>query len=201
MNKSSRVLFALVYGVIISASLSSCAYVSAKRIPFESTEKEGFPYYMKKPLLVVANENVKVIYIDDHTNLWGVKFGAVLAKNKTDLIFADGGLTNVTGDLDDQALALAFVDLAKSALTEAVKGGFLGGDVKSSSPTGKFQIFDIIYDDKTGAFKGLNPLISQEVFRDKMLAIPIIAPAVVAPAVVPAPGGAKKPDPNPPPAK
>jgi len=196
MNNRLFAMYAFVLVTILSVNLQGCAYVSAKKIPFGSTEQEGFPYYMKKPLLVVSNDSVKIIYIDDHTNLWGVKFGAVLAKNKTELVFGDGGLTSVTGDLDDQALALAFVDLAKSALTEAVKGGFLGGDVKGS--TGKLQIFDILYDEH-GAFKKLVPLINNA----DLLDVPNARAPATAPAPAPATPAASKPKPNliPPPAK
>jgi hypothetical protein len=202
----NKILYAIL-SLIFSGFLVSCAYVTAEKLPITAFDKEGnpydmegFPYYMKKPLLVVSNDTVRVIWIDDHTNLWGVKIGAILAKNKTKLEFGrEGGLTKVDADLEDDAVALKFLDVVNSTLQDAMKAGLLGGEVRSGQ-TGKFQIFDMVYDEKTGAFKELRPLISQDVFKNKMLDIPTMK-AVSETNVVPGEeslDNEDKPDPTPP---
>ncbi|WP_024297642.1 hypothetical protein [Methylomicrobium lacus] len=180
MNNKFRVLSALVFTTILFLNLQGCAYVSAKKIPVGSTEYEGFPYYMKKPLLVVSNDTVNIICVKDPANLWGIKIGAVLAKNKTKLEFGGDGCDNtikIDTDLEDDAIAMKLFDTAGTALGEAMKAGLLGAQVKNAGQTGKFQIFDIVFIGTTGELK-LVPLITNEVFNNQMLEVPKIKTAI-----------------------
>lgn len=167
MNNKTKVLFTLALLLFSLFSLYGCSYLEAKKIPIgaKSSEYEGFPFYMKKPLLVVNNTAVNVIWVDDRTNLWAIKVGAVLAKNKSAIELGNSGApSKINADLEDDAIALKFLDLASSALQETLKAKLLGDTATGSGETGKFQIFDFEYDND-GNITRLKPLITKELYN------------------------------------
>lgn len=167
MKKQKQLIFSVCF-IPLLFTLEGCAYVEAKKMALTATAEDfdgGFPYFMKKPLLIVSNATVNVIWVDDHTNFWAVKIGAVLAKNKSKVEFGNNGsLSKIDADLEDDAIAIKFLDFASNALGEAMKAGLLSGSVNGMGQTGKFQIFDFEYD-QFGNILRLKPLITADVYK------------------------------------
>lgn len=174
----------LAAAVVFSFWLQGCSYITATKIPTGSNEYEGFPYYMKKPILVVSNDTIKIMCINDPSNVWGIKVGAVLAKNKTKMEFGGVGsdgcdnTIKIDTDLEDDAIALKLLDTAGTALGEAMKAGLLGNQLTNAGQTGKFQVFDIVFNKETEKME-LSPLISQEMFNNSMITVPTMKEAVM----------------------
>lgn len=201
INNKNKWFFGFI-AMLVFLNLQGCSYIEAKKLPLnyaktDINKYEGFPYYMKKPLLVVNDTNVSLIWVDDHTNFWAIKIGAVLAKNKSIIELGNNGApTKIQADLEDDAIAIKFLDLASNALGEAMKAGLLGGSVPGSGATGKFQIFDFVYD-ASGNIDKLKPLITKELYPQMIDITPKVTVTDSNNGQAD-PQKGKKPDPNPP---
>lgn len=199
--KNKIKLYSLLCFLPLLLTLEGCAYVEAKKVALTAPAKDfdgGFPYFMKKPLLVVNNTNVTVIWVDDHTNFWAIKIGAVLAKNKSSIEFGNnGGISKIAADLEDDAIAIKFLDLASSALGEAMKAGLLAGEATGTGETGKFQIFDFEYG-ADGNIVKLKPLITADIYKEMVDIKPIQTIGGDSSGNGADSSNRKKPNPNPP---
>ena len=101
--------------IFIAIIVSSCAYTTAKRIDYTSTE-EGIRFYDPLPLLIINCQNTQVVNVADFSRGYALKYGAFLAKNNTDIKMTEGLLTETSSDLDDTALLSMLQALGQSAL-------------------------------------------------------------------------------------
>jgi hypothetical protein len=171
--------------VAASATLSGCAYMTAKQVsPSNAESIDGIPFFAPKAYLVVNGTGTSTIVVPDCSKEYRLQFGSVLAKHKAKVDFSNGIITSIDSDQDSTAVPLALVQLVKDA---AVAGKSIGGAFSSKAdggPQDRFGVFEVSCD-----ANGLS--LTESVAKDlpQMKSAPNTATLTV-PAVPAAQGGA-----------
>jgi hypothetical protein len=119
--------------LFLAVITSACAYTTTKRVDYTSKE-DGFRIYDPLPLLIVTCTNVQLISIPDFTRGYIVEFGAVLAKNNSNIKLSEGLATELSANLDDTALLSLLQGWGEKAIENVKDLTTLGAQVPGTLP-------------------------------------------------------------------
>ena len=160
-------------------ALSGCANVTAVPAP-PGSNVSGIRVYDVKPILVVTDQETKVVLVPNYNRAYALQINSFLAKNDVDIELDTGMVKTIKSDQDTTAIIELFKTLADKIPTP------LSGASHSATGAGatsRFAIYDFVFDDE-GNLLGVRPLVTESQLgpRPKTVAIPA--------AIPPAPGGA-----------
>lgn len=101
--------------LLLAGLLSGCAWVTAERVPSNSTER-GIRVYGMRPLIVISGSVVTVLPVPNTSEVYALRFGAFLAKHDTTVEIQQGFLVKLQSNQDSTALAVALINLISKAV-------------------------------------------------------------------------------------
>jgi len=168
--------------LLVVLLLGGCAYTTAHPVAYNDKDRPGVRVYDPLPLLVVTCSNAQLAVVPNFTRGYAVEFGAVLAKNQSDLKVQEGLATEASVNLDDTALITLLQAWGEKALGAAQTLAALGASVQGPIP-GMEGIWRFDFDD-SGVLKGLTSI---------QKGTPCQPPPPPAAAAQPGPGATKPP--------
>jgi hypothetical protein len=141
----------LALGAVLCAG---CSWTRVRPLRnYEDRRTTGYRFYATKPYLLVTNEAVQVVYLPDYTRGYAVRWGSLLSKARLAIQLQNGvTLKESQSTVDATSIFGAMRDIFKDAGTEALARAAAAPPRAS----GKFEaLYEIVYDEKTGALKGL----------------------------------------------
>jgi hypothetical protein len=167
-----RSLGIAIFSLTVGGLVESCAGTSVRDVS-DKTNKElhseadksarGIRYYEKAPFVLVHSDGkgglvTQLIYLEDTTRKRSIQPFAVLSKNKTELTFSNGVLTDSNTEIDETAVPIAFLDAAQNVAMAAAKLGVLDSAGSDGATTVEFPapaLYRIVkLDDGSFALRG-----------------------------------------------
>lgn len=112
----------LVLMLVFSAA--GCAYTEVKRIAGNDTDTKGFRYYEAKPLLVVTDSTVQIVFVPNLDRAYAVRYHAFLTKHEIKLTNTEGWwLKEVHEKSDPAEFIKGLIALGQEALKAAAEAG------------------------------------------------------------------------------
>lgn len=139
-------------------ALSGCAYNTAERIVPGDTETDGVRVYDCKPLVLIQDGALSIIYVPDPSRATALQFGAFLAKNETSIEFGEHCGIKKIDSKQDSTDALKIIE---AALNKVPTRGFVGG-AESGAVGGRAELYEIVFD-ADGGIVGLKPVYGRGV--------------------------------------
>lgn len=151
---------------------AGCAYVTA--VPVTPGSKvSGIRIYDVKPILIITGNTAKIEIIPNYNRAYALQFGAFLAKNHFQAAITNGIPTNLNANMDSTDFLKFLGELVKN-FAPAMTASGAGAPTSAGGIQDRFQVFDIVFDDK-GNLVGLRPLVIQsDLLKVKTSRVPIV---------------------------